>query len=225
MRLVHKQQEEIQELRELTEKLENSPAFKAMEAEAAAKLVKKRHLLVKKLETLNQDALALVSSHNVDELILKLDAVEIERKSLVGQLSEARGQLRQEKAGIKAQIEVKTEFLIRTCDPALDMAIDYFREKLDFLRQDGRISTQRFSFPERKLFSGKIKNTIQSNFESVSLAMKYCQKAIETLELWKLDAELDLARLEKLKAEIPSVDTFLETDCERPIPGIREAVG
>ena len=115
--------------------------------------------------------------------------------------------------------------MIRTADPQIDEAIDFFREKLDFLRQDGRISTQRFGVKSRDFFKNKINSKISSNFESVGSAMKYCQKAIKTLELWKLEPELDLGKIEDLKSGIPSIDTFQETDCERPIPGIREAVG
>ena len=40
MRLVHKHDEQIEELRKLTQKLESSPTYQAMEKEDAAKLVK-----------------------------------------------------------------------------------------------------------------------------------------------------------------------------------------
>ena len=225
MRLIHKQSEKIEELQEFADKIKSSPTFQTMEKEDAAKLTRKRILLVEKLPELKAEALKIAKNHAVDELILKLDAVEIERKSLVQSLSQAKGSQRQEQAGVQAEIQNKTEFLLRTCDPKIDETIDFFREKLDFLRQDGRISTQRFGVKSRDFFKNKINSKISSNYESVGSAMKYCQKAIKTLELWKLEPELDLARLEKLKTEIPSVDTFQETDCERPIPGIREAIG
>ena len=46
-------------------------------------------------------------------------------------------------------------------------------------------------------------------------ALDYCMAAIETLGLMKLQPELDPAAIERLKAEIPSIDEYTPIEGEK----------
>ena len=124
-----------------------------------------------------------------------------------------------EKAGIAAKIQHEQAFLYETSDSKIDEAIQFFRDKLDWLRRPGRISSERGGILERNIFSEKITSQVESNRDAVLDAMRYCQDAIQALEQSKLLPEIDIQRIEEMKSGIPGIDDFASIETSRKMPG------
>ena len=74
---------------------------------------------------------------------------------------------------------------------------------------------------QKTCFSEKIVSTIESNYEAVCQAMRYCQGAIQTLQEAKLLPEVDDTKIQELKNAIPDIGTFSESSAERTMGGLK----
>jgi hypothetical protein len=95
----------------------------------------------------------------------------------------------------------------------------FFRGKLDWLREPGRISKDQRKV-ETNPFTWTKKTFVESNTQAIRDALAYCQAAVQELERMRLIPELDMGRIEELKEKVPRIDVYQEYIGEKPIPDI-----
>jgi hypothetical protein len=109
--------------------------------------------------------------------------------------------------------------LLESADPAIDTAILFFKDKLDWLRTPGRISRNAVG-AVRNIFTEKKTVKEESNVPAINSAMTYCRAAITELENMKLAPALDAEKIAELKAGIPKIDVYTEYVGEKPFPRV-----
>jgi hypothetical protein len=131
-------------------------------------------------------------------------------------------------AGFQFDNAIRLEELTlnETAAPEIDKAITFFRERLDFLRKPGRISTTNAG-AELNLVGWKKNVRVQTNNPAIKQALAYCLGAIAQLEGMKLNPELDADTIDQLRAELPSIEVYTEFQGEKPLeraPGPRDGL-
>lgn len=106
--------------------------------------------------------------------------------------------------------------LIETADPSINAAIEWFNQKLQWLRTPGRANSQVI---EVKNHVGTWEKNITSisNRQAILNALTYCQKAIEELEKMRLSPAVDMLYVESLKAGVPDINDFNEITGSKPM--------
>ena len=125
--------------------------------------------------------------------------------------------LRSKRLVFRGAIENCEAELIESADPRIDEAIQFFMGKMDWLRSPGRISSNRLS-SERNIFTMTKTTHAESNVDAVRGALLYCQDAIKELGNMKLHPELDMAKIEEMKAGVPDIGIYTESTGEKPLP-------
>jgi hypothetical protein len=220
----------IGKVEKLTAELERNPAVLAFRAKEAAEILKKRKEAAAKIENLQLDMEATqVIAGEINDLQNQLDVIEHERAEILARISRKKIFLNQERFGIEGMMRVEQEILFSSYGPEIDDALIFFRNKLDWLREPGRVTTTK-NGSQTDIFAMTKTAKIESNYQAVVSAMRYCQNAICTLEKMKLIPEVDLPRIENLKKDIPKIDVFNEFSDEKdishdePRPGYRKAI-
>jgi hypothetical protein len=212
--------EGTQEIEKLLKKFENHPLAKQIQADQAAETLTARQRAADAIKSIRADQA---------EAMPKLQAVagEKEAKFLHAKsameaaglaFNKARGELRAEGAEFDRQISILKNELYNSCDPALDDGIQYFKDRLDYLRSPGRIDSRGHA-AERNIFSMTKKISVESNKGAVLGALDYCMAAIKALEVMKFEPELDSARIDALKNGIPTIDNYEGVEGEKPLEG------
>lgn len=215
--MTEQEQREYERLKKLADELDRHPATIQQREKEAAETLVKRKAAADRIEALNIDMAACgVIAREIDEMVCQLKALDADREKLVNQIKGKRYFLAVEKAGIEGETRHETTILLNSYDKAIDEAITFFREKLDYLRSPGRVSFIAGG-SERNIFTEKVTVRGQSNAEAVKEALLYCRNAIYILENMKTEPELDLLAIEKLKNEIPDINKFVDLEGERPI--------
>ena len=211
---------EAEKLTELLKKAAGLPMMKALLAEETAGILAKRTEAAERIEVLTKER---------DEAIPRLQAdlsgkqgeylkAKAALEAAGGQFDKAKAALWNENNRITKGIGRQEQVLIETAAPEIDEAITFFREKLDWLRTPGRISSNRMG-SEINLITDKVTAKAESNVDAVRDALSYCQAAIKALETLKLSPVLDLKKIEGLKKRIPDIEVYLESTGERALPG------
>jgi len=222
MRKIFEHSKKLAELENLTKQLEQSPAIVAFQREQAEQRLKQRQTTAEKIKSLEVERDDLVAMREkISDLDADLKKKDAERMNLLNKLVKAKSTYAGKNSSIEARLGNLRGELLESCHPAIDEAIRFFNDRLHWLRSPGRISTQNVSRLAKNLFSEKIRSSISSNLDAVKLAMSYCQNAIKTLEAMKLEAKADLKEIEKLKSNIPSIETFSQVEVERTMPGTK----
>ena len=215
--MTEQEQKEYERLKSLADALDKHPATIQQRRKEAADILEKRKAAAARIEALNIDMAACgVIAREIDEMVCQLKALDADREKLVNQIKGKRYFLAVEKAGIEGETRHETTILLNSHDKAIDEAITFFREKLDYLRSPGRISFNAVG-SERNIFTEKVTVRGQSNAEAVKEALIYCRKAIYILESMKTEPEIDLPAIDKLKNEIPDINVYVDIEGERPI--------
>lgn len=225
MTLIHRHGEQIEEIQKLTSELEKSPAVKKMREERGVETLAKREIAAEKAKALERER---------DEIIPKLQKVLAEKEARFSQakaaMDSAMDSAKKAKIAllgknhtIESTIGRQREILFSTCDPALDKAISFFNEKLNYLRSPGRISSHKIgslrNFFSRSKSTREQNTREQSNLQAVNAALIFCRSAIRTLQEMKLQPIFDVAKIEKMKAAIPNIDVYSEVSGTKPLPG------
>ena len=221
MKLIHRQQDQINELEALTGELKRSSAFQAMRAEESARLLKEREAAAAELGEL--EAEQGEKAQEWQGTMVEAEGLVAESKASYERELAALGMLQRERYqsgfAFNAKINEKANFLRSTANPQIDEAIQFFIEKLEWLRSTGRLSTQRTGGVKRNLFSKTQASHVESNLQGVNDALKYCQEAMKTLEVSKLLPAVDETKIESLKEGVPSIENYTSHEAERPMPG------
>jgi len=201
----------------LTTELEKSPLLKKLREDEAAETLKKRKAAADRIEDLRLDLEATgVIQKEIDDLVLKLAEFDADREKMKTAINEKVYFLAREKNGIGGEIRHEQEILYGCFDPAIDEAVQYFRDKLDELRKPGKIFRNSLG-AERNIYTLTKKIREETNEAAILAAMRYCQDAISKLEEMKLVPALDTKKIESLKTGIPRIDVYTENENEKPM--------
>jgi hypothetical protein len=213
-----KTDEKMAKLDTLIAEIETNPMVLVARAEKAAANKAKRADAAGKIKAAERERAAVIPELQAD--IETKEGLYLKAKAAV---DDATNQWRTAKATLTSQnhqfemtINRATDILIDTADPAIDEAIQFFRDKLDWLRAPGRISHAAVG-SGRNLFTMTKTTRSESNVASIHAAMQYCQTAIKELLEMKLTPAVDLKQIERLKAKIPDTGKYIETTGEHPI--------
>lgn len=211
------EQKEFERLQRLADELDRHPATIQQREKEAAETLAKRKAATDRIEALNIDMAACgVIDREIDELILTLADMDKEREKVKNQINQKRGFLMREKSGIEGEIRREQQILLSCYDLAIDEAITFFNEKLNWLRSPGRITHVKTG-SETNIFTEKVTVKEESNVDAINSALRYCQDAIKILEAMKLCPAVDLPGIEALKAGIPSIEIYKQVEGERPM--------
>ncbi len=206
----------LEKFDEFVKKFENTPFFKKFRQEEQEATLKTRQAAADKIAALEAER---------SELLPRLQAALARKEKVLKQAQNALekatvdyNRAKSEKWGrshqFDYQIGQQRALMIETADPAIDEAIEFFKLKLDWLRQPFRIS-HRAEGSVLDLATLCRKTSGSSNIPAINGALEYCQVAIKKLELMKLEPVFDAGAIEKLKAGIPAIDVFSEISGER----------
>ena len=198
---------------------QNHPLAEAFKAEKQAETLQRRQAAAERLESVMAEIRA---GHPEAEAALcsvleDLKAAEQQVTALKAEAMEAGRNLRIAKNDLERRQQAVEVSLYSTYDSRIDEALDFFRNKLDDLRQPGVIDSRRLG-ASRDLIRQNKEVRLENNFEAVEAAMAFCRGAIAKLESMKLIPEYPAAAVEKLKEEIPSIHVYQEYTAERPMP-------
>ena len=206
-----------EKLAELLTTAEGHPMMKAILAEKAAAILATRTGAAGKIEALKKER-----EEVIPKLIEDLDAKELKYKEAKAALDIAVGEYRTARVAVSSRsqsfdyaISRQEVILFETVDPAIDAALQHFRDKLDWLRDPSRISrVARGSV--NNIYTEKTTLYSESNVDAINAAMRYCQAAIKELENMKLAPAVDRERIEELKAALPRIDVYTEYTGTKP---------
>ncbi len=208
-----------EKLEALLKEAEDSPIVKQLRAEKAAAVLATRTEAAEKIGALKKER-----EEVLPELLADRDAKEENFKMAKAALDAAGGEYNAARFTLSSRsqsfdhaISGQEETLLKSADPALNEAILFFTEKLTWLRAPGRTSINRRG-AEKNIFTEKIKTKVESNYDAVNAALRYCMDAIKELERMKLDPSLDGEKIEQMKAGIPDINSYSEIRGERPFP-------
>jgi len=214
-----REQAEMEKMEELRKVIEASPLTKQIKMEKATEILAKRKEAKERIAILEAKGKALPSiDEAVSEFTAELHILEKRQKILEEEINKKWAGLRSEKFQIENEKQQLEGTLLDTYDPRLDEEIQFFRNKLDFFRSSGRISSD-YLKGDRNLFTDTVTITAESNADAVRGGILYCQATIKELEKMKLEPELDLQKIEAIKAGIPDIGVYTESTGKKPLPG------
>ncbi len=202
----------------LLKTIENHPLTKQILAEKAAETLEKRREAVQKLGALKAEIEAMPTPGAGTEE-LRAELAEVERKALElrKEIDMKAVQIRGTRLEIEGAINRAKYELLESYDERLDAAIEHFRALHEKIRQTK--PTRQGYRGERNLFAETETFVTTTNAPAIKKALDYCRESILELEGMKLNADLNIDRIEALKAGVPSIEGFEEITGTRVLPG------
>ena len=216
MRTSERLQLEAEKLERLAAEIERNPLTRQFREKEQAETLAKRKAAAARLAELDREAAERIPAliEDVAEKEAELKGHEQTGNVIRAALLASRQVLNRARLDYDSGRHIATAELLENYDPRIDEASEFFRKRLDFLRTPGRISENRVS-GGFNLFTWKRSTTVETNVNAVNAALSYCQAAVRTLEGMRLEPELDLEKIETLKANIPKVDIYQEVTGEK----------
>jgi len=215
---IDRQNEKIEKIEKLTDEFENTPLLKKLREEQAAETLQKRQKAASIIEAMEEERDKIIPQLQEDHL--KKEAKFNEAKALMetasGEFQGATYALARGRQKFEYSIGREKVILLETAPEEIQTAIQFFQEKLSFLRSPGRISFTAGG-SVRNIFTMKKTVVGESNRDAVRAALFYCQSAIKELENLKLSPALDMEKIGKMKAGIPDIDVYSESTGEKPL--------
>ena len=212
---------ENEKAEKLLAELNDHPLTKKLREDKAAETLATRREVAGKIEVLRNEESAVLPELQAD--LQEKEAVHAAAKTVLAgaavKFQAATLALRQARLTFDTAIRTCEASLFESADPAIDAAINFFRDKLDFLRTPGRISRNAIG-AERNIFTEKKTVKQESNLPAINSAMTYCRAAITELENMKLAPAVDAERIAGLKVGIPKIDVYTEYTGEKPLPRV-----
>lgn len=194
----------------VVDKIEQSDFYQELIRKEQAELLEKRKAAAEALASIDKDTETRV--RGIIKAIAEAGkvAAEIEKEA-----QEARSRvdaLRAERNGAAAKAEREKrghhDFLLETASPVIDTAIAWFNDKFDELR--GGTAIQQRHRGKFDMLHMQRQITTVSNHKARVAALRYCRRAIETLQGMKLKPEPDNERLKRLAVELPDPNNFFD---------------
>jgi Skp family chaperone for outer membrane proteins len=215
-----KQDMEKAEMEKLLKTIEAHPLTKQIIAERAAETLVRRKEAAGKIEVLKKEREEVIPrlQSDIDAKEAKYLKAKAALDADLGELQKVKTALSSERNSFDTDIRNQEAILIQSADPAIDAAITFFQDKLDWLRSPGRISSRGMTV-ERNLITDTKTLTTETNEGGVLTALAYCQAAIKRLEALKLSPEFHIEGIQELKDALPSIEVYQEVSGEKPLPG------
>jgi hypothetical protein len=205
-------------LTELLKKADNHPIVQKIIEEEAAKILEKRKETAAKIQNLEKESNEVMPRLQAD-LTAKKEQFKKAKETYdaaTTEFNKAKATLSSHSFTFSHQNGLLKDILLETADPKIDEAIQFFNDKLKFLRDPSRIHSHALG-AEKNFFSMKKKVKAESNYDAVISAMRYCQESIKALEAMRLIPKLDPEKIEALKNGIPNIDIYTESVGEKRI--------
>lgn len=210
---------DLEKMEKLVDQIEKHPMTAEFEKKKAAKNLLKRKEAKARITALQPELEALPSAEEATaELTTELQILMEREKVLRQTINEKVMALRSERYQLENEKRQEEMILLETADGALDSAIEFFRNELDELRKPGKVSIDRRG-GERNIFTETVTLKTETNEEAIKSRMAYCMAGIEELGRMKLEPEVDLQKIEAMKAGLPPTDIFQEYSGVHPLPG------
>lgn len=209
---------EAERMERLLERIEAHPLTAKVRADEAAATLEKRKAAAERIAALEREWAEArpAMQAEIDGLTEQLAHLDAERRELQTEIDRKRVTLAHERAGNEGRIGQQREILLGSYAREIDAAFEFFRDRLDELRRPGKISTNALG-AERNIFTEIKTVKAETNANAVHAALTYCMEAVKTLEQMRLVPEVDLPRIEALKAEIPKIDVYEEVTAEKSL--------
>jgi hypothetical protein len=206
----------LEKIDEIVKKIENTNFFKQFRQEEQEETLKTRQAAADKITALEAER---------NEILPKLQTALAQKEKALKQAQNALekatvdyNRAKSEKWGRSHQFDYRINEqrnrLIGTASPEIDEGIEFFKLKLDWLRQPFRISHRAEGSVLNLVTLGR-KTSGSSNLSAINGAIEYCQDAIRKLNEMKFEPSLDAETIETLKNGIPSIDVYSEISGER----------
>ena len=208
-------------LEEILKSFDDHPFMKKLAEDRTAAALTTRRAAGEAIEKLRKEWAEVIPRLQAD-----LAAEEAKYLKAKAALTADLGELQKKKAALSSKrnsfdtdIKLQEQILYETADPRIDEEIQFFRDKLDWLRKPGRIN-RIGRHAERNIFT--LTKTIkeENNDDAVRGALQYCIEAIKELERIKLSPAVDVEKIERMKAGVPNIDVYQEVTGEKPFPRI-----
>lgn len=204
--------------KELLKTIEGHPLTQQILAEKQAELLKKRTAAASRIGELKGELESLPMASDVAaEQEKELHELEQKIKDLRDQIARKKAELRRKRLDAEGQIGSLEAELFDSADETIDRGIEFFRDLHQKLLNKQSLS--RFAGKETNLIDMTETVTVATTQKAIARALGYCRKAVKTLESMKLEPELNIEKIEQLRADVPNIDEFTETTGSRPIPG------
>ena len=212
----------LEKIDEIVKKIENTTFFKQFRQEEQEETLKTRQAAADKIATLEAE---------MSEILPKLQAALAQKEKTLKQaqkaLEKATADYNRAKAGkwgrsqqFDSRINKQRNRLIETAAPEIDEAVDFFQQKLTWLRRPGRFSRSAQG-STLDMVSLKRNTRELNNSLAIDNALKYCQDAIGKLNAMKLKPIFNAETIETLKNGIPAIDVYSKFEGERPPKKLR----
>lgn len=208
----------MENLEKLEKLLKENPLVKQIEQEERERVIEQRAFAateLRRIEAEEAETLPKLRSE-IEELTVKLAPLQREITELQSEIGRKRGALLARDSSYQSARSQQTEILLSNYDPALDGAITFFQEKIDWLCDPMRIHED-VANGGTNVFLMEKTLVQRSNIAAIRGALAYCRAAIQGLEQAKLEPSIDPAAIQELKAEIPNIDTWDATETKKPI--------
>jgi len=209
-------------LTELLKGAEDHPLMKQILAEKAAAILAERTEAANQIKAIQKEQFLALPKLQAD-----IEAADAKLKQAKVIFEEAGRSLQVARAALSVvnndfyyTISHLEQDLIKSADPQIDEGIDFFREKLAWLRSPGKIEMHRLG-AERDIFTETVKVKCDTTHPAILEAIDYCRDALTFLELLKLMPEFDIQVIEAMKKKIPDIYIFTESEGEKPMEGSR----
>ncbi len=185
------------------------PAMGAIVAEHQREVEAQRAATSAEMKRFQQqaDKLAVAIQEEVQAAQDELKAWEAKREEMLHQHQTKLAGLRAAAADVERQVADRRASLVSDCDPAIDAAIMFFRDRMAEIRQAFRYGIVKISGKNAANFRQEVAR--RHNHEAVTDAAAYCDAAILELEAMKFHPHCDRDRIEEMKTGIPAADRFV----------------
>ena len=219
MKLLHRHNEQIEEIERKIQEFQNHPLIEQILAEKAAETLIMRTRAANEIEILSRERDEIITLLQADlaKKETKYNKLKAAFNTATHEYQAARAEVWSKGHSFDSRIDKQKTILLDSCDERITEGIEFFNKKLDYLRSPGRISHVSVG-AEKDIFRWTKNVKEESNRGSVLAALNYCRHAIEQLQEMKLSPSLDIESLERLKVGIPPIDVYKQHEHKAPLP-------
>ncbi len=207
----------MENMSERLERLEKNPAFQRLQQEEKEKIRAERQQAAQEIERIKTESSEILEQIQADRetAAAELQEAEKELKAKKETLARLDHEIYTERHRADREINQNQQKLLTSYDPAIDQAIDFFRDEFERIRKTN--TSWQTHQDGIDMIGFKKKLVSYSNKNSILRALKYCREAIQGLEAAKLDPDFDPARIEAVKLGIPDPGELEEFKGDKPL--------
>jgi hypothetical protein len=205
------------ESNQILQVIEQSPIAQEILAQRRLETLEKRRILAKQLDDLQIEYESIPQTDDATaDLRVDLSLARAKVKTLETEIAHVERSLFRKREEARHKVTSLEGELIESADPEINRALEFFRDKMDYIGNPSRIVLDRAS-GERDLVRWTETKEKRSNLTAIAEALGYCRRCVRELESMKLFPEPDLRRIERMKREIPPIDDLAGVMMEKPM--------